>query len=53
MTNCPQCEAVLQKNDMIESEIFACPECGVQLEVTAAEPFAVALAPQEEEDWGE
>ena len=53
MTQCPQCEAVLQKADMIEGEIFSCPECGVELEVTTVEPFAVALAPKEAEDWGE
>ena len=53
MTNCPECDAVLQKNDMIEGEIFSCRECGTELEVTAAEPFAVATAPKEEEDWGE
>ena len=53
MTNCPECEGVLQKNNMIEGEIFSCPECGTELEVTGAEPFAVAAAPKEEEDWGE
>jgi len=53
VTHCPECEAVVQKGDKIEGEIFSCPECGVELEVTAAEPFAVALAPQEAEDWGE
>ena len=53
MTQCPQCDAVVQRADMIEGEIFSCPECGVELEVTTAEPFAVALAPKEAEDWGE
>jgi len=53
VTQCPQCDAVLQKNEMIEGEIFSCPECGTELEVATAEPFSVALAPHEEEDWGE
>ena len=35
-------------------EIVVCPDCGVDLEVTAVEPaLALALAPQEAEDWGE
>ena len=53
MTNCPECDAVLQPKDMIENEIFSCPECGVELEVTGVQPFMVAHAPQEAEDWGE
>ncbi|HEV8595104.1 MAG TPA: lysine biosynthesis protein LysW [Thermoplasmata archaeon] len=53
MTQCPECDAVLQRKDMIEGEVFSCPECGTELEVTTAEPFTVALAPQEKEDWGE
>ena len=27
--------------------------CGAELEITALEPITLALAPQEEEDWGE
>ena len=53
MTQCPECEAALQLNDKIEAEIFSCPECGTELEVTATQPFTVAHAPKEEEDWGE
>ena len=30
-----------------------CPGCGAELEITALEPLTLALAPQEEEDWGE
>ena len=53
MTNCPECDAALQLKDMIESEIFSCPECGTELEVTGTQPFTVSQAPQEKEDWGE
>lgn len=53
MTQCPECDAELELNDMIAGEIFACPDCGVELEVSSAQPFAVALAPKEKEDWGE
>ena len=34
-------------------EIAQCPDCGVELEVLSAEPLALGLAPQVEEDWGE
>jgi alpha-aminoadipate carrier protein LysW len=30
-----------------------CPDCGVDLEVTSLDPLELALAPEEEEDWGE
>ena len=30
-----------------------CPGCGAELEITSLEPLTLALAPQEEEDWGE
>ena len=53
MTQCPECDAGVQLKDMIEGEIFTCPECGTELEVTATQPFTVAQAPKEEEDWGE
>lgn len=53
MTQCPQCDAVLQQKDMIEGELFTCQECGIELEVTSEQPFAVAYAPREKEDWGE
>lgn len=53
MTNCPECDAKLQLNDMIEAELFSCPDCGVELEVASTEPFRVNQAPKEAEDWGE
>jgi len=53
MTECPECAGTLQRKDMVEGEIFTCPECGTELEVTSLDPFEAAKAPKEEEDWGE
>ncbi len=51
---CPECEAALALQSVIQGEIVVCPDCGVDLEVTAVAPqVALALAPQEAEDWGE
>jgi alpha-aminoadipate carrier protein LysW len=35
------------------SELVECPGCRSELEVIALQPFALALAPEPEEDWGE
>jgi alpha-aminoadipate carrier protein LysW len=52
--SCPECEAEIALDASVEAgEIIVCPDCGVDLEVTSLEPAAVALAPMEEEDWGE
>jgi alpha-aminoadipate carrier protein LysW len=37
----------------MENEITQCPDCGTDLEVVSIDPLEVALAPEEEEDWGE
>ena len=51
---CPECEASLTLENVLPGEIIVCPDCGVDLEVTAVAPaVALALAPQEAEDWGE
>ena len=51
---CPECEASLELKDVLTGEIIVCPDCGVDLEVTAVAPaLALALAPKEAEDWGE
>jgi alpha-aminoadipate carrier protein LysW len=50
---CPECEASLSLSNVIEGEIVVCPDCGVDLEVITVQPVALALAPQEAEDWGE
>jgi alpha-aminoadipate carrier protein LysW len=52
--HCPECEGALTLQNVITGEIVVCPDCGVDLEVTAIAPaLALALAPQEAEDWGE
>ena len=51
---CPECAADVPLASGVEvGEILVCPECGVDLEVTSLDPAGVALAPMEEEDWGE
>jgi len=51
---CPECEARIElAADTEVGEIIVCPDCGVDLEVTALAPAMVALAPMEQEDWGE
>lgn len=51
---CPECEGNLTLNGIVAGEIVVCPDCGADLEVTAVAPaVALALAPEEAEDWGE
>ena len=51
---CPECAGnVLFSGKTMKGEIVTCPDCGAELEVTAVNPIALDLAPQEEEDWGE
>ncbi len=52
--SCPECEAsVGLASDVEKGEIVQCGDCGVELEVTDVQPVTLALAPKEEEDWGE
>jgi alpha-aminoadipate/glutamate carrier protein LysW len=52
---CPECAAEIDLNpeDVMAGEIIDCPDCGVELEIISTLPMALALAPEEEEDWGE
>ncbi|MCB9913559.1 MAG: lysine biosynthesis protein LysW [Planctomycetes bacterium] len=51
---CPECDAAVRCDEgTLVNEILACPDCGAELEVTSLQPFALALAPEVEEDWGE
>lgn len=51
---CPECAATIEIAPDVEvGEIIVCPDCGVDLEITSLDPPAVALAPIEQEDWGE
>lgn len=52
--SCPECGYVLNiAADTVKGEILQCGDCGVDLEVLNLEPLEIALAPEEEEDWGE
>jgi len=54
MVDCPECGAMLDLTDETEEgELIICTDCGADLEVTGTSPWAVQLAPKEEEDWGE
>jgi alpha-aminoadipate carrier protein LysW len=50
---CPECAAEWNLVGVEKGEIIQCPECGVELEVISEDPIELALAPEEEEDWGE
>lgn len=54
MAECPVCAADVQlPEDTVKGELVECPDCGTELEVTSVNPFILAEAPSEEEDWGE
>lgn len=50
---CPECFAEIELKNVLQHEIIQCPDCGADLEVVSIEPLELALAPEEEEDWGE
>lgn len=51
---CPECGATISfKTAPVLHELVRCSDCGAELEVVTLEPLALALAPTEEEDWGE
>jgi alpha-aminoadipate/glutamate carrier protein LysW len=50
---CPECLAEVTLTDVMQHEITQCPGCGIELEIAALSPLTLAVAPQEEEDWGE
>jgi len=53
-SSCPECGlAITIAADTVKGEILQCGDCGVELEVINLEPLELALAPEEEEDWGE
>ena len=54
MVECPTCGGNMElKDGTVQGELISCSECGTELEVTGVEPFTLAEAPQEEEDWGQ
>jgi alpha-aminoadipate carrier protein LysW len=51
---CPECGADVELGAKVEKgEIVQCSDCGSDLEVVSITPIELALAPEEEEDWGE
>jgi len=53
MLVCPECAAEWEAGDLVQGEIVTCPDCGAELEVVSLDPLELALAPEEQEDWGE
>lgn len=52
-SNCPECDAEIVLDGVVQGEIIVCPDCGVDLEVISLDPPTLELAPMEQEDWGE
>jgi alpha-aminoadipate carrier protein LysW len=51
---CPVCGVEIDFTEgTVVGELISCPDCGSELEVLSTDPFQIAEAPQEEEDWGE
>ncbi len=51
---CLECAAAITlPGNVMQNEIIACPECGVELEVISLQPLELDYAPEVEEDWGE
>ena len=53
LVSCPECAADLELDGVMAGEIVQCGECSVELEILDLDPLNLALAPSEEEDWGE
>jgi alpha-aminoadipate carrier protein LysW len=53
VAECPECFAEVELTNVMQNEITQCAECGAELEVINLDPLELALAPEEEEDWGE
>lgn len=54
MAECPVCGGTVNLgDDTVAGELIPCGECGSELEVKGIDPFVLAEAPKEEEDWGE
>lgn len=53
-SSCPECGASVKVGTApMAGEIVQCPDCATELEVKELQPLVLAVAPAEEEDWGE
>jgi alpha-aminoadipate carrier protein LysW len=52
-TLCTECGADMELTGVVVGEILQCADCSAELEVISLSPVELALAPNEEEDWGE
>lgn len=50
ISHCPECDAVIQLDDVVKGDIIVCPDCAVELKVISLEPPVLSPAPLEEED---
>jgi alpha-aminoadipate carrier protein LysW len=51
---CPECMADIELPvSPMAGEVIPCPECGIEWELVAGDPWTLTKAPEEEEDWGE
>jgi alpha-aminoadipate carrier protein LysW len=54
MPECVICAAEITVDvSTIKGELIECKECGSELEVVGVDPFELAEAPTEQEDWGQ
>ena len=45
MTECPECGRPIEPKDFIEGEIFPCPDCGLELELSRCDSDVIQVAP--------
>lgn len=51
---CPECEHNIPVDpDWQEGDIFSCPNCSTDVQVTGLDPLWVDFAPESEQEWGE
>ncbi len=56
MALCPVCECEINlDDDTVSGELIECPDCGSELEAVDNPEggFALQVAPQTDEDWGQ
>lgn len=54
VSKCTVCDgSITMAEDVMEGELFICPDCGTELEVVSMDPLTLEEAPEVQEDWGE